>query len=193
MKKKYEGLVSKAFDYLASSFTKLLQQVISIKELFSSVEQAKLKKASTTADIFDILKNHWDFVNYNLLKYILDQGENEDLQKQMDAYIDALFELEVPITTTMSLTMKETAPSNYSSVMIMLSVDLGSVFTLRNFEVYRQKLQEAMQFRGGMTLRTEKIDLEARVAVLSIPRQYVPHLLDLLSHGIQLVSFNKQA
>ena len=33
-----------------------------------------------------------------------------------------------------------------------------------------------------MALRTDKIDLEARVAVLSIPRQCVPHLLDLLGH-----------
>ena len=123
----------------------MLQQVISIEGVFSSVERAKLKEANTTADIFDILKNHWDFVNYNLLKYILDQGDNEDLQKQMDVYIDAVFE--VPITTT--LMMKENPLSNVSSVVIMLSVDLGTVFTLRNFEVYRQKLQEAMHLGGG--------------------------------------------
>ena len=162
-----------------SGFRKLLQQVISIEGLFSFVEQAKLKEANTTADIFKILENHWDFVNYSLLKFILDQGDNEELQKQMDVYVDALFE--VPITTI--LVTKESPPSNFSSVMITLLVDLGTTFTLQNFETYRQKLQETIiPLEGGMTLRTEKINLEARVAVLSLPRQCVPHLLDLFSH-----------
>ena len=177
-KDKFNEIVSRTYDYLASGFAKLLQQVILIEGLFSSGEQAKLKEANTIADIFEVLENYWDFINYSLLKFILDQCCNEELQKQMDAYIDALFKL--PITTI--LVTKENSPSSFSLIVITLSVDTTTTYTLWHFEIYRQKLQEALQLGGGMALRTESINLEDRVAVLSLPHRYIPHLLDLHKH-----------
>ena len=172
----FEELLLETYDYLASGFTKLLQLLNSIEDFFSSVEQAQLKESKTTSDIFEILQNYWDFVNYHLLKFILEHSGNENLQRKMEAYVNALFNL--PINTM--LVTKESPPSTYSVVVITLSVDHSTMYTLSDFQICQETLQEALQLKfGGMALRTETINLQAGVAKLSLPRQYVPQLLDL--------------
>lgn len=75
---------------------------------------------------------------------------------------------------------KENPPFAYSAVVITLPVEHSAMYTLSDFEICRETLQEALQLKfGGMALRTETINLEAGVAKLSLPRQYVPQLLDL--------------
>lgn len=176
IKNMFEELVLEACDYLASSFTMLLQIVTLIKDFFSIVEQEKLKESETADDIFEMLENYWDFVNYHLLKFILEHTSNEDLQRKMETYVHILINL--PITTI--LVTKESPPFTYSAVAISLPVDHAAVYTLSKFELCRETLQEALQLQfGRMALRTETINLEARIAKLSLPRQYVPQLLDL--------------
>ena len=91
VKDMFEELLE-TYDCLASGFTKLLQLLNSIED-FLSVEQAKLKESKTTSDIFEMLQNYWDFVNYHLLKFILEHSGNENLQRKMETYVSLIYQL----------------------------------------------------------------------------------------------------
>lgn len=175
----FNQLVSRAHQCLERQtpefFHKLHQEVCSIRGLFSPNKQKKLKEAESTKDMFDILGEYWDFINYRLLKFVIDKSGSKEIQKMMEAYICALYNF--PVTT---LVVKENPPSDFSVVETTLQVvSTNQSCTLHDFESHRRKLQEAWKLES-MALRTEKVDIEQQFALLSLPRQYVPHILDLL-------------
>lgn len=175
----FKKLVLRVSHYFKSNEMMLKEiqlEVCSIKEFFSIVDLTKLEQAESADEIIDILEKYWDFINYSLLKLVIEKCGNEELQKKLSDYIIALENS--PLTTP--LVTKENPPPNFSLVVTDFHFNVGTTYDHKMFdESYWQMIQEAWNLER-MKLRLEKVDLEAGTVTLSFPCQYVPSLLDLL-------------
>ena len=176
LKNQLDRLTSTVNNYLKvniSEFAKVQSEICSIKEYFTPNELTRLRLADPETAM-EILGKYLDFINYNILKFVIDVCGNEELQKEMDAYIDALHHLSL-----ITLVTKQHPPSNFSVVVANLSTDFCVIHIHRLFE-YRQKLLEAWKLEI-IALRIEKVDTDEGIAMLSFPRQYVPMIVDILN------------
>ena len=175
LKNQLERLISTVNNYLKGSiseFTKVQSEICSIKEYFTPLELTRLRQADPETTM-EVLGKYLDFVNYSILKLVIDMCDNEELQKEMDAYTDALHNVSLKILVT-----KEHPPSNFSVVVTDFNTDFSVIHIHQLFE-YQQKLLEAWKLEK-IALRIERVDPEEGIAMLSVPRQYVPMIVDVL-------------
>ena len=113
---------------------------------FLEHHSSQIAKASTVEEIFSILNSYWDFLNCSLLGHIIHKFGDEELQKQLSTYTDALqsFRSRTRITDFMKV---YTSNPNLPPEFVDLKMKIGSEWeqcTLEDTEKYRNSIAQSL-------------------------------------------------
>ena len=93
---------------------------------FLKKEKIHIKKAKDVDEIFDILEPYWNYVDYDLLEYIIKELGTSDLQEEMKEYITELEQFEKKTTVhnfSLATQGKEVIPAHYRELAVKLDKD----------------------------------------------------------------------
>lgn len=188
LQKQFNKLVSRTCDYLSTrdkeipNFLSALCKKISLIngsqrqlhiQLFSEYELQKLNEAKTVEDIFAVLVPHWDYLNYMLLKHIIEEFGDKILKEDLKSYANDLFKF-------CSLTLvkdfpgwREVSSPHFSTLLAKFKVD-SDIYTLEDFEVDQAKLAVCLDL-DQMVLKFSQATIGSLNIFLSLPRHLVPH------------------
>ena len=93
---------------------------------FLKEEKIHIKKAKDVDKNFDILDPYWNYVDYDLLEYIVKEFGTEELQKEMKEYIAELEQFEKKTTVhdfNLATWDKVLVPAHYRNLSVKLEED----------------------------------------------------------------------
>ena len=163
-------------------------QTVHTKECFLSNVGTELQKAKTLTDIFQILSRFWSFIDFELLKNVIEQFKLDD--QQINTYLEKLKRFgETWIGKPTQL--NDNHMTDY--VRLGIDVDVKTPNWLKQYNVFKAKISEAFNLRV-YSLRLFKvvkgcvkfvflIPASLRTAVLPLS----PQQMEQLSHIIPSV------
>ena len=166
---------------------------------FLKTEKDRINKADVEG-IFDILEPYWNYVDYALLKYIINEFSTSELQKEMDKYIADLemFEKNTTVQDYDSADLGEVSvPSDFETVEIMQARDpkkccLYDVRQFQNQSVDRSALKAYAVLR-------KRVSCSSVTIVLAFPPEVYEELSGVFdmqfmtTHKIVSVVFTDRA
>ena len=142
--------------------------------LLSPDDRTAIMEAKSLDQIFIVLNQYWTFVQYELLEYVVQEYGNDDLKKEMKAYIEAMdeFEAQIGIDHFTAIRMCSSRPDSVA-MEIHLS---GSQHRLRD----ARNVQRSMAEQCGLhphTVRTYQSTPGSTILTLLIPYSVAGHVM----------------
>ena len=162
-------------------------------------EKDRINKADVEG-IFDILEPYWNYVDYPLLKYIINEFGTSELQKEMDKYIADLemFEKNTTVQDYDSADLGEVSvPADFKTVEIMQARDPKkcSLYEVRQFQ---NQSVDRSALKAYAVLR-KRVSCSSVTIVLAFPPEAYEELSEVFdmqfmtTHKIVSVVFTDRA
>ena len=145
--------------------------------LLSPDDRKDISRAKSFDQIFVVLNQYWTFFQYELLEYVVREYGNDDLKKEMKAYVEAMDEFETKIGID-HFTLVKLCSSQPDSVAmeIHLSHSKHMLCDARN-------VQRSMAEQCGLhphTVRTYRSTPGSTILTLLIPYSVAGHVMATL-------------
>ena len=128
---------------LRYSFISLPQKLKKEHRKFIKEAKADLKQAESADEIFDVIGEHFDYLRYSLLKYVIDLYGSDELKKEMADYVMKMEafrkETRVEIFSEVCDDEPEKLNGNFASMVTKHDIDWATA-TLEDVEKFRIKL-----------------------------------------------------
>ena len=118
------------------------------KFMFLRKKRKKIMKAESIQEVFDILDNYWNYVDYSLLEHIVEKYCDDEIKKQMKDYVQELDTFETStfakeLTSVVEALRKP--PKGYNTLTATLEIDAAEC-SLH----HARKVKEAIAERASL-------------------------------------------
>ena len=145
-------------------------------------KKEEIKKANSVDEIFDILEPYWNYVDYDLLEFIIEEFGTSDLQEEMRKYIAELEQYEKK-TTVHDLSVasqgKIVVPAHYRKLAVKLDKD-PKMFTLHDVRQFKKSVQDESSLKEYAVL-LEGVSCSSVEIILAFPPEAYAKLSEIIS------------
>ena len=145
-------------------------------------KKEEIKKANNIDEIFDILEPYCNYVDYDLLEYIIEEFGTSELQQKMKEYIDELEQFEKK-TTVHDLSLasqgKIGVPAHYRKLAVKLDKD-PKRFTLHDVRQFKKSVQNDSSLKEYAVL-LKGVSCSLVEIILAFPPEAYAKLLEVIS------------
>ena len=140
--------------------------------------RSKLRKARDVSKIFEIIRPHSNYMNYELLQLIIKRFGNSPLKIRMSKYVVKLetFEMNTTIVEFVAATNDSTEiPECYKNVIVKLKKD-ASKCTLHEVRLFVKKALTKKSLMMPHALMFQWASMNTVVVKLAVPHESLAHL-----------------